>query len=349
MSRFSLNTIMNSSIKKNPAMQKLVAFVKHDFLQAHYESLLLVIIIVLLSLAIFKPEIQLKQGVKNYLLLADVSQSMNAEDVNIGAKTTNRMAYTQHLMKKVVADAECGTYFSLGVFAAENVALLLMPLEVCKNYDEITDSIDHLEWRMAWRGNSRLSFGIKTAETMMDHLNMPARMLFFTDGDEAPKVNAINKLDLSRLQIGKNLLLVGVGGNKPVAVPRHNSSNKWVGYWSSDTKENSAGAIGVSYSDTSIDEPDPTVAFAEYDRYLSQLDAEYLKKIAVEVKGTYMKGTDSSAFYDHVRNLKPVASTVTAYSMRWTYLSLGLLLILLTYLPNLVLLGKQVLRKYSAQ
>ena len=174
-------------------------------------------------------------------------------------------------------------------------------------------------------------------------------MLFFTDGDEAPKVNAINKLDLSRLQIGKNLLLVGVGGNKPVAVPRYNSSNKWVGYWSSDTKENSAGAIGVSYSDTSIDEPDPTVAFAEYDRYLSQLDAEYLKKIAVEVKGTYMKGTDSSAFYDHVRNLKPVASTVTAYSMRWTYLSLGLLLILLTYLPNLVLLGKQVLRKYSAQ
>ena len=154
---------MNSSIKKNPAMQKLVAFVKHDFLQAHYESLMLVIIIVILSLAIFKPEIQLKQGVKNYLLLADVSQSMNAEDVNIGAKTTNRMAYTQHLMKKVVADAECGTYFSLGVFAAENVALLLMPLEVCKNYDEITDSIDHLEWRMAWRGNSRLSFGIKTA------------------------------------------------------------------------------------------------------------------------------------------------------------------------------------------
>lgn len=319
------------------------------YLQNHYESLLLVMIILLLALALFKPEVQLKQQVKNYLLLADVSQSMNAEDVKIGTKTTNRMEYTKHLMKKVVENAECGTYFSLGVFAAENVALLLMPLEVCNNYDEIIDTVDHLEWRMAWRGNSRLSFGIKTAETMMDYLNMPARMLFFTDGDEAPKVNAINKLDLSRLQIGKNLLLVGVGGNKPVPVPRYNSSNKWVGYWSSDTKENSAGAIGVNYSDTSIDEPDPIVAFAEYDRYLSQLDAEYLRKVAVEVKGTYVEGKDSSEFYEYVHNQKPVASIVTAYSVRWIYLSLGLLLIILTYLPNLASLSKQVVRKYSAQ
>jgi len=317
------------------------------YFQNHYESLLLVIIALLLALALFKPEVQLRQHVKNYLLLADVSQSMNAEDVKIGTKTTNRMEYTKHLMKKVVENSECGTYFSLAVFAAENVALLLMPLEVCNNYDEIIDTVDHLEWRMAWRGNSRLSFGIKTAETMMDYLNMPARMLFFTDGDEAPKVNAINKLDLSRLQIGDNLLLVGVGGNKPVPVPRYNSSNKWVGYWSSDTKENSAGAIGVSYSDTSIDEPDPVVAFAEYDRYLSQLDAEYLRKVAVEVKGTYVEGKDSSEFYEYVHNQKPVASIVTAYSVRWIYLSLGLLLIILTYLPNLVSLSKEVVRNYS--
>ena len=103
----------------------------------------------------------------------------------------------------------------------------------------------------------------------------------------------------------------------------------------------------MSYSDTSIDEPDPTVAYAEYDRYLSQLDTQYLKKVAVEVKGTYMKGTDSPAFYDHVRELKPVANIVTDYSMRWIYLSLGLLLILLTYLPNIIALSKQVFRKYA--
>lgn len=314
-------------------MNKIISILRN-----HYESILIILMLIFLLLAVVKPEIQLKQKINNYLLLADVSQSMNAEDVKINNKAVSRMEYTKHLMKKVVESSSCGTYISLGIFAAENVAMLFMPLEVCANYDVINDSIDHLEWRMAWRGNSRLSFGIKAAESMSDYLNVPAQVLFFTDGDEAPKVNAINKIDLTGVQIGKNMLFVGIGGNKPVPVSRYNSSNKWVGYWSSDTKENSAGAIGDTYSDTSKDEPDPVVAYAEFDRYLSQLDSDYLKELAREVKGAYVEGVDESEFYDYVQELKPAASFVTAYSVRWLYLTLAMLLLLATYLPSLLTL-----------
>jgi len=306
-----------------------------SILKSHYESVLLIAVVLLLLLAIYKPQIQLKQDVHNYLLIADVSQSMNAQDLKLNNKAVSRMDYTKHLMKRVVETSSCGTYISLGVFAAENVGLLLMPLEVCANYDVITDSIDHLEWRMAWRGNSRLSFGIKSAEGMFDYLNIPATMLFFTDGDEAPKVNAINKLDLSSVQIGKNLLFVGVGGHQPVPVPRYNSSNKWVGYWSSDTKENSAGAVGDTYSDTSKDEPDPIVAYAEFDRYLSQLDSDYLKQVSVEIKGGYIEGQDSPEFYSYIQSQKPSASFVTAYSLKWLYLTLAILMVLLIYVPDM--------------
>jgi mxaL protein len=305
-------------------------------LKAHHETALLLAAVALLLLALVKPQIRLKQEVHNYLLLADVSQSMNAEDRKLGNQNVSRMAYTRHLMKKVVETSPCGTYVSVGVFAAENVALLFMPLEVCANYDVITDSIDHLEWRMAWRGNSRLSFGIKAAASAFDYLNAPAQMLFFTDGEEAPKVNAINKLDLSDVQIGKNVLFVGIGGHQPVPVPRYNSSNKWVGFWSSDTKENSAGAVGDKYSDTSKDEPDPMVAYAEYDRYLSQQDSDYLKALASEINGKYIEGQDVPNFYEYVQDQKPAASFVTAYSMRWLYLSLAGLLVLMTFMPNLL-------------
>jgi mxaL protein len=305
-------------------------------LKSNYESLLLIVVALLLLLAIYKPQIKLKQDVHNYLLVADVSQSMNAQDVKLNNKVISRMDYTKHLMKRVVETSSCGTYISLGVFAAENVGLLLTPLEVCANYDVITDSIDHLEWRMAWRGNSRLTFGIKSAESMFDYLNIPATMLFFTDGDEAPKVNAINKLDLSGVQIGKNLLFIGVGGHQPVPIPRYNSSNKWVGYWSSDTKENSAGAVGDTYSDTSKDEPDPIVAYAEFDRYLSQLDSEYLKQISAEIKGSYIEGQDTEEFYTYVQSQKPSASFVTAYSLKWLYLILALLMLLLIYTPEIL-------------
>lgn len=316
-----------------------------SILKSNYESLLLIVVVLLLVLAIYKPQIQLKQGVHNYLLVADVSQSMNAQDLKLNNKTISRMDYTKHLMKRVVETSSCGTYISLGVFAAENVGLLLMPLEVCANYDVITDSIDHLEWRMAWRGNSRLSFGIKSAESMFDYLNIPATMLFFTDGDEAPKVNAINKLDLSGVQIGKNLLFVGVGGHQPVPVPRYNSSNKWVGYWSSETKENSAGAVGDTYSDTSKDEPDPIVAYAEFDRYLSQLDSEYLKQVSAEIKGGYIEGQDTEEFYTYIQSQKPSASFVTAYSLKWLYLTLSIFMLLLIYTPEI--LSLKILNKFN--
>ena len=312
-------------------MTRLWSTLKH-----HYETVLFLMAALLLLLALVRPQIQLKQEVHNYLLLADVTQSMNAEDVKLNGQNVSRMAYTRHLMKKVIDTSPCGTYVSVGVFAAENVALLFMPLEVCANYDVISDAIEHLEWRMGWMGNSRLSFGVKAAEHLFDALNTPAQMLFFTDGDEAPKVNAINKLDLSGVRIGSNVVFVGVGGHQPVPIPRYNAANKWVGFWSSDAKESGAGAVGATYSDTSHDDPDPQVAYADYDRYLSRLDEDYLKALAVEIKGQYIEGRDTPEFYAYVQTQKPAASFVTAYSMRWLYLSLAGLLVLATLLPNML-------------
>jgi len=213
--------------------------------------------------------------------------------------------------------------------------LLITPLEVCKNLDVITDSIDHLEWRMAWKGNSRLSFGVRAAANTFDSLNVPAQMLFFTDGDEAPRVNVTIKQDLSGIQIGSNFAFVGVGGNVKVGVPRFNSSNKRVGYWPI-SENNNAGAVGVTYSDPGQDEPDPSVASAEYDRFLSQLEEDYLISLAGEINAKYIKGQDNAAFYDFVQKQKPAASFVTAYSIRWLYLTLAALLILATFFSGLM-------------
>jgi mxaL protein len=312
-------------------MNKLVRL-----LREYHETLLLGAAAMLLVLALIKPEIRLERDVHNYFLLADVSQSMNAEDVELSGKPVSRIAYTRHLMKKVVETSPCGTYVSLGVFAAEGSALLFMPLEVCANYDVITDSIDQLEWRMSWRGNSRLSFGVRSAVKTLDTQSAPAKLFFFTDGDEAPKVNAINKLNLNGLQGGENIVFVGIGGDQPVPVPRYNAANEWVGFWSSDAKEIGAGATGVTYNDTSKDEPDPPVAFADFDRYLSQLEAEYLRGLAREVRGQYLEGTDTAAFYEFVRSQPPAATFVASYPVTWLYLSLSGLLVLLIYLPDVL-------------
>jgi mxaL protein len=305
-----------------------------NLLKAHYETSLLLAAAVFLLLALVKPEIQLKQEVHNYLLLADISQSMNAEDMHIADKPVTRLAYTQHLMRQVVKTSPCGTYVSVGVFAAENVALLFMPLEVCANFDIINDSINHLEWRMAWSGNSRMTFGVKAAEATFDYLNIPAQMLFFTDGDEAPKANGINKLDISDVRIGKHVIFVGVGGKEPAPIKRFNANNHFVGYWGTDAAAESAGG-GVNYSDASKDDPDPPVAYAEFDRYLSSQDVEHLKEMAMEIKGQYIEGIDQPSFYAFVQSQTPAAKFVTSYSVKWIFLSLAALMVIATYLPDL--------------
>ncbi len=304
-------------------------------LKANYETVLFVLAGLCLMLALFKPDIQLKQNVHNYLLVADVSQSMNAEDMKLDGKPTSRLVYTQHMMKNVVKNASCGTYVSVGIFAAESVALLFMPLEVCKNFDIIIDTIDHLEWRMAWSGNSRMTFGVKAAEATFAYLNVPAQMLFFTDGDEAPKANGINKLDISDVRIGKSVIFVGVGGHEPSPIKRFNAQNKFVGYWGTDAAAESAGG-GVMYNDASKDDPDPPVAYAEFDRFLSQLDTEHLKEMAQEIKGQYIEAQDKPSFYDFVQSQSPAAKFVTDYSVRWIFLLLAGLLVLSTYLPDVL-------------
>ncbi|MGB2832178.1 MAG: VWA domain-containing protein [Methylotenera sp.] len=306
------------------------------FLKEHYETVLYLVATALLLLALIKPEVQLKQEVNNYLLIADVSQSMNAEDMKVNNLPVSRLVYTQHLMREVVKTSACGTYMSVGVFAAENVALLLMPLEVCKNLDLINDTIDHLQWRMSWSGNSRITFGIKAAEATFDYLNIPAQMLFFTDGDEAPKANSINKLDLSGVRIGKNVVFVGVGGHESAPIKRFNANNEFVGYWGTDAAADS-GAVGANYADASKDDPDPVVAYSEFDRYLSKQEAEYLKRLAGDIKGQYIEGLDQPEFYQFVQLQAPVAKFVTAYSLRWLYLVLAGLAILCTFLPDLLI------------
>ena len=304
-----------------------------NLLKENYETVLLVLASFFLLLALIKPQIQLKQAVHNYLLVADVSQSMNAEDMKVSNQPVSRLVYTQHMMKEVVKTSPCGTYVSVGIFAAENVALLFMPLEVCKNFDIINDTIDHLEWRMAWSGNSRMTFGVKAAEATFDYLNIPAQMLFFTDGDESPKANGINKLDISNVRIGKNVIFVGVGGHEPAPIKRFNANNKFVGYWGTDAAAESAGG-GIMYNDASLDDPDPPVAYAEFDRYLSKLDVEHLQAMTAEIKGQYVEGIDKPEFYNFVQSQAPAAKFITDYSVRWLFLIITALLVLATYLPD---------------
>ena len=269
------------------------------------ELTIMVLSVFLCLLAMYNPTLQFKKSITSYMLLVDVSQSMNAEDLVVNDKPITRIDYTKLLLKRIIDKSDCGSFFSINIFVADNVANIIEPVEKCNNYDELMDTINKLEWRMAWKGNSRITFGIKSAAKMQDSLNFPSKILFFTDGDEAPKVNAIYRVNLDDFNLGEELIFVGVGGDKPVPVKRYNSRNMYVGYWGSDIYDSLPGATGSRNSDSGKDEPDPSVASADYERYLSKLYEEYLIKLSEQIKSQYIKGDLSDQFTKYILNNRP--------------------------------------------
>ena len=269
------------------------------------ELTIMVLSVFLCLLAMYNPTLQFKKSITSYMLLVDVSQSMNAEDLVVNDKPITRIDYTKLLLKRIIDKSDCGSFFSINIFVADNVANIIEPVEKCNNYDELMDTINKLEWRMAWKGNSRITFGIKSAAKMQDSLNFPSKILFFTDGDEAPKVNAINRVNLDDFNLGEELIFVGVGGDKPVPVKRYNSRNMYVGYWGSDIYDSLPGATGSRNSDSGKDEPDPSVASADYERYLSKLYEEYLITLSEQIKSQYIKGDLSDQFTKFILNNRP--------------------------------------------
>jgi len=302
--------------------------------QNHCESLLYLAAVILMALALVKPDVKIKHQVRNYLLIADVTQSMNVRDERLNNQAVSRLVFSQNLMNKVLESVVEHISISLGIFASDNIGLLMNPLEVCSNYDVITDAIDHLEWRMAWKGNSRLSYGIRAADNTLSSLNVPSKLLFFSDGDEAPKLNATIQEDLTHIQHGKDMVFIGVGGSKKVPIPRYNAANEMIGYW--PITENNSSRSGTSTFATALavpaqDDQNPAVAAAEYDRYLSKLDDEYLKALATKVNGRYIKGTDGHLFYDFIQTQSVDSKLDATFSIRLFYLILALILIISTY------------------
>lgn len=292
----------------------------------------LLIALLLLLIAFFQPGIQWKRDLYHYLFIVDITQSMNAADMRVNGQKASRLEYTRQLLSESVARLPCGNKVSLSVFSAETIALLFTPIEVCKNYDVIQDSIAHLEWRMAWRGNSRLRFGVQSAAAAVNSLSTPAQVVFFTDGDEAPKLNAINKSDLSAWQGGKDWLIVGVGGNQPFPIPKFDSENKVLGYWAFS---NSIMAPSQVQSEESLGTRDDSIATAEYDRYLSQLDEAYLKELSSEIGASYLRASTADILVKKMQQLDPVANERTKLDISRFLISAALFLVLACYWTSL--------------
>jgi len=308
-------------------MRKLLDYISH-----RRDAALLSAAFVLLLVALLRPTVPVQRDIYSYVLVADISQSMNTKDAMLNGKPVSRLVYTQHLMHETIASMPCGTRVSIALFAGVSVAALYTPIEVCANYAAIKDTVDHLDWRTAWSGNSRLRESMLSLARMLRAFPEPAQAVFFTDGEEAPKLHAFNTRDLAGFQGGNGWLMVGVGSDKGTPIPKLDEKNQLIGYWAGDSFAMQPGIAQISEQNIGV--RDDNVAGGESDRYLSKLDEEYLKTLAKEINGDYVRGDSAQAVIHAMKNQKPARRDRAPLELSWILAGLAALLLLAAYVPQ---------------
>jgi len=312
----------------------------YDYLLHRRDASLLAVALVLLVAAAFKPTIPMPRNIYSYLFVVDISQSMNTKGMFWRGEEVTRLEYTKHMLHDMVASLPCGSRVSVSVFAGFTVAALYTPIEVCGNYASIQDTIQRLEWRMAWSGNSRIRESADAISRLLRSMDEPAQVVFFTDGEEAPHLHAFNTRDLSNFQGGRDWLVVGIGSEDAHPIPKLDDKNQVIGYWSAENFTMQPGIAQISQQN--FGNRDDNVASGEDDRYQSRLDEKYLQEFSKEIHANYIRGDNMQQVQRAMRELKPAKRDISPIQIDWILALLAGLSIISAYSPQRVwaLLGR---------
>jgi mxaL protein len=195
------------------------------------------------------PRIPLERPVFRYLFVLDITQSMNARDYQLEGLPADRLGLAKAALRRAIADLPCGSEAGLGLFTTQNVELLFEPLEVCRHAGVIEEVLERVDWRMAWAADSFIAQGLNAALRIVKKRDPGLRLVFLSDGQQTPDDPVRPELQ-TRAGEAQGLI-VGVGGVKPVPVPRLDRENRPLGFW--EKADILAPVTTTAYLDASSD------------------------------------------------------------------------------------------------
>ena len=243
--------------------------------------------------ALQDPRVVLARPVYRYVFVLDITESMNVADAGPAATPVTRIAFAKQAVSAALERLGCSSEAGLAIFAERRALLLFAPVEICAHYGTIVSMLDRIDWRLAWRGGSEIAHGLDSSIRMVRALGPDTRLVFLTDGHEAPPVHA-----QLRLQLGDDAglasgMIVGIGGDTPVPIPVLEEDGTQSGWWQADQVQQvdsySLGRYGSEGSEpmTGVDPGDLQRRIALGTEHLSALHEAYLEELAQEAKLDY--------------------------------------------------------------
>jgi mxaL protein len=221
------------------------------------------------------PPINTSRATYDYIVVFDITQSMNVRDYEMDGSPVSRLDFAREAVRRTLHELPCGSRVGWGVFAEYRTLILLAPIEVCDDYNDLLSSLDKIDGRMRWGNASEISKGVFWAMRGARDVGGRPKVLFLTDGQEAPPVEGEGLSMFDDLKRGDiSGMLIGVGGYTPRAIPRTDADDRPMGYW---------------HADEVIQQHSPSgAALAESHEQLSQVREPYLRKLSRQVGFEYL-------------------------------------------------------------
>ncbi|MEJ8838881.1 MxaL protein [Ramlibacter sp. AN1133] len=184
----------------------------------------------LLFIALVLPPVPLARNVADTVVVFDITQSMDVEDAQIDGVPASRLAFAREAARRALRELPCGSRVGWAAFTEYRTLLLLAPIEVCDNYNDLLATLAEIDGRIRWGNASEVAKGVFWALRAARELGGQPAVLFVTDGHESPPITAFPRFD--DVQPGQvRGWLLGVGGSVPQPIPRTDGEGNRIGWW----------------------------------------------------------------------------------------------------------------------
>lgn len=255
---------------------------------------LLALAALLLAAGLLHPHLTITRSLFEHVIVLDVTQSMGVTDEKVDGKPVSRLAYAKQALRRSLLQLPCGSKVGWAVFTEYRALLLLAPIEVCANLDELRSTLARIDSRMAWAGNSEIAKGLHSALGIARQLPDRPSLVFITDGQEAPPLDPRFRRPLDDKPAAVPGLMVGVGDLIPSPIPKVDPEGRPLGFWRADEVMQTDPRIEGRGVGAPLTGAAPTAAalgrgMPGGGEHLSSMHEGYLRSLAHEAGITFLR------------------------------------------------------------
>jgi mxaL protein len=281
----------------------------------------IVLVVGLLLLALSMPRVELPRDSYDYIVVFDISQSMNVEDYELDGVPVSRLDYAREAVRRVLPKLPCGSRIGWAAFTGYQTLLLITPVEVCEHYNDLLASIAQIDRRMRWSNASEITKGIYWAILAAQATESRPDIVFMTDGHEAPPLDPTYSPRMFDTLTGPAIRgwLIGVGNVIPGPIPKIDEEGRRQGYWRAhEVMQGASTGEGPSSAG----------------EHLSGLREAHLGALAEQIGFQSTRLADAATLYTAMSDERFVRRRSTPTDVSWMLVALALCVLAFHYRPR---------------